>query len=248
MPEIKKCAKCGCVVSVNNRFCEKCGNPLHILLDNPKIQEEKFFDVFCSIFYLLRDKNNKERQKYFSPLSESILFQRAKRFYKDFTVNAVRVNISLGIKDAFNFDSNPFFQNSTTNALSGYSLRTAEELYSGRKSNSLHTVDIESMIQEYMLEEKKEFGDKSLYANVDLCDPLVKREIFSSCLGGTGVLEKYNLLSKEETMHWYNVIGQQNIKMTIETEGRSPERIEDEVVSDLLFGYCLRLSESLMHY
>ena len=247
MSEIKKCVKCGCAVSVNSRYCEKCSNPLCVPLDNPKIQEEKFFDVFSSVCYLLADKNNPERQKYFSPLSERVLLQRAHRFYKNFAVDATRMNVTLGVKDPFNFDPNPFFQSSITNALSGYSLRTAEELYSGGKNNSLDTGEIELMIQEHMLEEKKKFGDKSLYANVDLCDPLVKREIFSSYLGGVGVLTKYNLLSKEETVHWYNVIGQQNIKMTRDAGG-STSRIEDEVVADLLFGYCLRVSESLMPY
>jgi len=248
MPKTKKCGKCGCAVSVNSRYCEKCGNPLCVPLDNSKIQEEKFFDVFSSVFYLLADKNNQERQKYFSPLSERVLLQRAHRFYKNFAADATRMNVALGVKKPFDFDPSPFFQNSITNALSGYSLRIAEELYSGGKSNSLNTEDIESMIQKYMLEEKKEFGDKSVYANADLCDPLVKREIFSSYLGGVGVFTKYNLLSKEETVHWYNVIGQQSIEMTIEAGGRSAGRIEDEVVADLLFGYCLRLSESLMPY
>ena len=201
MPETKKCGKCGCAVSVNSRYCEKCGNPLCVSLDNPKIQEEKFFDVFSSVFYLLADKNNQERQKYIFLLSERVLLQRAHRFYKNFAADATHMNVLLGVKDPFNFDPNPFFQNSITNALSGYSLRTAEELYSGGKSNSLNTEDIELIIQEYMFEEKKGFGDKSVYANVDLRDSLVKRELFSSYLGGTEVLTKYNLLSKEETVH-----------------------------------------------
>jgi len=88
------------------------------------------------------------------------------------------------------------------------------------------------------------------YKNVDVDDSYVKREVF--CLALTTneiVVTKYALLNNGETERWYKLIGNQNINSTRKMQkGKTEEKISDQVSEDMLFGYALKLSESLMPY
>jgi len=263
MTESVTCRKCGYASELTSRYCKKCGNPLFIVLNSHNLKNEKFIDVFNSVYNLLCDKTNLEKQKYSSPLTDKVIWQRIKSIYKNHAINASLTRVGLGL-NPFVFDFNPLYQRSASNILSGYSLRLTEELYTDKKSNSLEATEIESIIRKYMVEGKESLGEQFLYREEDIEDPCVKRIVFSEAIMMYQKYAEFFLLDKDEIEDRLNEIISQAIELTMELQESvltkfynshevakklittKKEGYADEVIGDVSFGYGLRLSEQLM--
>ncbi|MHA1677948.1 MAG: hypothetical protein ACTSW3_04090 [Promethearchaeota archaeon] len=265
MNKTKICNKCGHSSKIASRYCEKCGNPLFIELDSSNLREEKLIDIFNSLYNLICDKSNSERKQYISSLSEKVIFDRNKRIFKDYAKN-ISILKSMSGSNPFDLNLSPLIQSTSSNVLSGYTFRVAEELHTGKKSDNLDIKEIEKIIIEYLEAGKKAIGDEFLWYKSDIKSPLIKREILSTALLRDNKYLSFTLLDEENIKSWLSHIMNGNFKRHIKTIERlynniygSPqvaknlvsnnqEKYGNDVIEDVIFGYCLRLSESLMPY
>lgn len=259
------CKKCGHKAKLTSRYCEKCGNPLFVLFYSPRSKKEKFIDVFNSIYSLLRDRSAPERQNFFSSLSEQMLWQRSCKLYENYVKNVPLLRTKLGL-NPYNFDLNPLYQSSASTAILGYSSRTAEELHTGKISKMLDLAEIDQIITKYINEGKREHGDGFLWGKQDVEDSYTKRIVFCEALRTGNLYEKFSLFDKEEIQSWKDVILKDNIDTNLKLREEAlskiygslltarkmisdkQEQFAVDIEQDFIFGYCLRLNESLMPF
>ena len=259
MKEIVACKKCGKDVDVGNRFCERCGTPLHVILESPTIQNVQFIDIFNSVFNLLANKTNLGRKKYYPQTSEDLLFARTRREYDDAYKHYSFQRTTLGL-DPFDFDLQTLFTVSSTTTLAGYSTRTTEELKTGNRSNRMPAEEADSMLVRFLNEGKAELGEEFGYSESDLATPSSRWETFCVALRWKDKFLDYALLGRDELVAFMtSIIGQSATQtlavmreafVTIYNSKKmeklaTRERAEIEATKDFLFGYCLKLSESI---
>ena len=118
-------------------------------MDSSNLREEKLIDIFNSLYNLICDKSNSERKQYISSLSEKVIFDRNKRIFKDYAKN-ISILKSMSGSNPFDLNLSPLIQSTSSNVLSGYTFRVAEELHTGKKSDNLDIKEIEKIIIEYL--------------------------------------------------------------------------------------------------
>ena len=235
------------------------------------------FDIFRSLQNLLCNKEDKERNRYISKEGEDLLYRLNKRLRDEFP----ETRLESGTPNALGKYSQPIeidsaianvFSRYRTNAITGYAARVAEELHTGKRSQSLNKGNIELLIDDFIEWGRKMGGDDFKYSKKDLANPIDKHLIFCEALtsGNLGVSEDENaddgkylnftLENKRAVQKLLNRIINQNLQWTLEATKKtssglyqtylfgklaSAEAIEQKVVGDVIFGYCVRLGESL---
>jgi zinc-ribbon domain len=259
MKRIVVCTKCGKDVDVGNRFCERCGTPLHVILESPTIQNVEFIEVFNSVFNLLANKTNLDRTKYFLKTSEDLLFAKNRREYEDAYKNYSFQRATFGL-DPLDFDLRTLFTVFNTTTLAGYSTRVTEELKTGNRSNRMPAEEADSMLVRFLQEGKAELGEEFGYSERDFATPSSRWETFCVALRWKDRFLHYALLDRDELVAFMtSIIGQsttQTLAVMRETfvqiydskkmeQLATRERAETDATKDFLFGYCLKLSESI---
>src|SRR5271157_5095275 len=74
---IVSCKKCGKEVDAGNRFCERCGAPIHLILDSQAAESAEFIDIFNSVFNLLANSANLDRTNISRRRAKNCSWQRA---------------------------------------------------------------------------------------------------------------------------------------------------------------------------
>jgi len=87
MKEFKKCSKCGEKVDLLFRFCPHCGNALYIDLSEIDVSKNEcndklFIDILNSVYNLIINPTNKERDLYFNPVSRNLISKRFELEYE----------------------------------------------------------------------------------------------------------------------------------------------------------------------
>jgi len=265
MMQVVACKKCGKNVDVCSRFCERCGTPIHVILESSTIQNEEFTEIFNSLFYLLADKANPDRIKYFPKPSEDLLFAKVRREYEKAQRNVSIQRSALGL-DPFNFDLGTLYMVYNTTILAGYSARVAEELKTGKRSLRLPTEEIDSILVNFIKEGKAELQAQFGYSERDIATPSSKWETFCVALRWKNKYLHFALMDKDELMGFMLWVIEQGAAQTLEamreayiqiygsnkveklaTKERAEMKAtaEMEATNDFLFGYCLKLSESI---
>ena len=262
------CNKCGKAINRLNRFCQNCGAPIYLSLDSPNLKNEDLSDIFYSLQNLICNREGKERDKYISKESEEVLYQPNKRLRDEFP----ETRFESGTPNALGKYLQPMeidsaianvFGRYRTNALTGYAARVAEELHTGKQSGALSKKDVESLINDFIEQKKKIDGNNFKYSEKDLVNPVDRRLIFCEALsagdlsGGKNVDDgkylRFTLEDKRTVQDFLSRTIAQNLKWTIEATERiagmgfcrTDEEIKQKVVGDIIFGYCVRLGESL---
>jgi hypothetical protein len=253
--------KCGRLVDCLFRFCPFCSAPIHISLEQINTKPELFIDQMNSLYNFIADKNNEKRSEYLPPLSESIMSRRCKiEFEDEFRSISMTYLTKGGLPDAV-LDLYPM---SLTNSLSGYVYRTVEELVTHKKSAELSDTD-RQYLRTSMYREAEADLKNSYYKVLREDNALDNRVLFCLALRWDNRHLKYLLADDEQQGEWFSKVLSQNIERTIQYNERAfralkpntditalldrkQGAIRNGVEQDILFGYIVKLSESLYPY
>lgn len=254
-----KCGKCGKISLSSSRYCEICGNQLHIPLDSPIIKSEEFINIFNSAYSVIANKENPHRGKYITKNIEEYIFKRGDQVYHQLWNSVVDTRSNFkGLGDPFNKDIEPYiiaesrFCSSTT--IAGYAFRIAEELYTQNNAMDISKNDINDLINNY----KKNYIENQGSAEEDnfdiLCFALFCDQNYTNFI----------LLEKAKFDKYFNsFVGQSwEIELKIKNDlytklfrsneiahkylANKKEDILGEIFNDHLYGYCLRIGSKLL--
>ena len=139
-----------------------------------------------------------------------------------------------------------------SNAVSGYALRVTEELILKKKTTPLSAKEVENGINSIL----SEFGEEHVVKNISTHmsnKTGEKRILFTFYLQADNKYMNY-FLDKPMLERWFAIILQNNAETTLERYrdafsklATTPKKdmVIDLVLNDIVFGYCVRLSESL---
>jgi len=250
-----KCKKCGKISKSSSRYCDVCGNELHIPLDSPRLKGTQFIDIFNSTYNLIANEKHHDRNIYLPQAIESYILKRGNKCYEQLWKHTISYRTYFkGLGDPFDKDIEPYIiadsQFSKSTILAGYSFRIAEELYSGEIAQKIPESEIERLIDNY----------KMKYAEEDDKEDLNRLELLSYALCYDENYSNYYLLQKRELEdNLFNIVGQSAIiEIKIKTDfyrtlckseeigqkfiDKNKEQYYWETFSDFIYGYCLRIS------
>ena len=258
MQDNSTCKKCGRLVNCLFRFCPFCGEPIHISLEQINTKPELFVELMNSLYNLIADKNNEKRTEYLTPLSESVMSRRCKiEFEDEFRSISMTYLTKGGLPDAV-LDLYPM---SLTNSLSGYVYRTIEELVTHKKSAELSDADRQYLMTSMYREAEADLKN-GCYRILREDNELDRRLLFCLALRWDNRHLKYLLADDEQQGEWFSTVLSQNVERTVQCNERAFKAlkpgmditalldrklgaIRDGVEQDILFGYIVKLSESL---
>ncbi len=240
---------------------------MYIDLESNAIKEYDFLHIFNALYNLLIDKTNPKREKYIIKNSEEILSQLNKKEYLDdlehihFRIMELKTSLKIEDENIWDADVRQLFQHYNSDKMSGYALRCAEELYTGKKSKKLKSEEIEKIVN------RKKISNTEL-KGMNLSETERKIYIFCKSLRDSEIF----LLPSKEIIETMNVIiaqfAEDTYKTTLETLKKiypgvyevikdknwekdfgiptSKEEILNIALNDFIFGYRLKASESLL--
>ncbi len=259
MNPITTCKKCGKESLTSHRYCDMCGEPLFIDLDSKNLQNEDFIEIYNSVYSVISNKANMQRNKYIEDSIESILFNRPRTIFEELWKNVIMMRSSFkGMDDPFNKNIQPAIQNIVTHCsstiLSGYAYRVAEELYTKKKNINVDQSLLNEVIAEYIENTENE--------NVQLKEN--KREMLCNALTSSKKFYSFILMARDTFDIWFQnlvwdwvehyfelyldylrILFRSSKKEKVIDEDQK-QRMVLEVSYDFAYGYCLRLSLSLM--
>jgi hypothetical protein len=255
---MNKCNKCGKAVDYSARYCPACGNKLYASLDSSTARPEMFIDLFNSLYNLLADKHNDDRSKYFPALSEQIIARRCKLEYEDDFRDTIR---NLTMKFVPPDVTADMYYLSLSNTLAGYTYRSVEELIVKKKSAQLSEAEKHRLMSTLFKEAADDFAN-SCYKALDSNNSLDNRVLFCLAIRWNNGQLKYLLADDKYHQGWFFNILSQNITKSMkyhekifglllpganvqELVAGKGEAIEQNAEQDLLFGYIVKLCESL---
>lgn len=259
--DINKCKKCGRVVDYFFRYCPSCGERIYISLEALNAKPELFIDLLNSLYNLIADKNNDRRTEYFPVLSESIIIRRCKIEYDD-QVKSILLDSILkgGLPDALR----DLYHLSLTNTLSGYTYRSIEEFIVNIKSEKLSESEKNSLISS-LFKEAGEALRNDCYKVLNPDNIVDNRVLFCLSLRWDNRHMKYLLADEKHQSEWYSNILSQNTANSMKYHekiykilrldadvksiiARKQNAIQENVEQDIIFGYIVKLCESLNPY
>ncbi len=258
---MNKCNKCGKDVDYSFRYCPSCGGQLYVSLDASNAKPEMFIDLFNSLYNLLADKNNDRRSKYLPILSENIIARRCKLEYEDDYRDMIQ---NLGMKFVPPDATTYMYYLSLTNTLAGYTYRSIEELIVKRKSEMLSETEKHQLMSSLFKEAEHDLKN-SCYKALDPVNFVDNRVLFCLSVRWKNGQLKYLLADDIYQREWFFNILSQNIAKSMKYHekifkilipcadvtaivNRKREAIEQSAEQDLLFGYIVKLCESLSPY
>ena len=242
-----KCTHCGTEADYSFRFCLHCGQSLYIDLLREDLTPEHFLDVMDSAYNLIITKDNKDRDNYYHPVSRALI---NKRYELEYDALVKSASFSFERSDINTFQI--IAQARSSNAVTGYSIRVSEELITKKRSTAYLTLFIENAITSFSNEYKEEYIVKNIASNMPTEDEK-ERLLFIFFIQNDN---KHMQFFLDETMlnKWFNIVLGTNAERTLEKYhkvfskiSRVPKKddVYEEVLNDIVFGYCVRLSETL---
>lgn len=250
------CKSCKNKCNYYSRYCDICGEPLYIPLEQCNLDEYEFIDVYNSVFSFLIYKKNSKREIYFPKKAIDVIDKRVKEYYKDIS-KSIRPNLSTK-HNLFYQELNALTElaaGASTNMISGYSLRVTEELITNRKIDKISSDKLNLILEKIM----NNYKDESTFEiNSDL-----EGLCYSFC-NNVEDITKYYLTEPDKINKWFDDLVFQNLEYTIKLyrdllKIYNDEELEinkfieknyqiyyDGVWKDLLFGYCLKTSLELI--
>ena len=111
---------------------------------------------------------------------------------------------------------------------------------------------IEQLAKRYFTEGREALGSEFLIKKEDLTTPSGKRLILAEALSHYNKFLEFTLFDKEIVEKWYNMILQQDVERFTQMRQKdfsfNQNNLIEEVSEDIVFGYCLKLTENLMPY
>jgi hypothetical protein len=234
---------------------------MHISIEQINAKPEQFIDLMNSLYNLIADKNNAKRTEYLPALSENIMSRRCKIEFED-EIRSIAINYLTkgGLPDAVQ----DLYPMSLTNSLSGYVYRTIEELVTNKRSSKLPDVDRDYLMTSMYKEAEADLKN-SCFRVLSEDDELDRRVLFCLALRWDNRHLKYLLADDKQQGEWFYTVLSQNIESTMKCNERAfkalkantditalmfrkQDAIRDGVEQDILFGYIVKLSESLFPY
>ena len=245
------------------RYCPACGAQIYASLETSNATPEMFMDLFNSLYNLLADSHNAKRTEYFPPLSEKIIIRRAKLEVETDYNDMIR-NLRMKFVPPNASAITGSYHQSLSNALAGYTFRSIEELIANKKSPLLSETEKHSIMSTMFKESASDLHTPP-YNALDSNNLVDNRVLFCFSIRWNNGHLKYMLADKDYNYKLFAVILSDAITMSIETYGkvirsfipdaniqeivnRKRRSIEDNTQQDLLFGYIVRLCESLSPY
>lgn len=260
MDDALQCENCGMWIHCFIRYCPACGNPVFTSLDPANARPELFFELMTSLYNLAANRENDERKRYIHPISEDGLIRRCSIDFKD---ELQALSLDYGYEDDWPEEIEDLFAMCLSSTLSGYVFRSVEEFITNCRSPEISPEKKEHIWS--VLHSMEETIKKSSYRLLDPGDDLDRRVLFCiALLTCDGHLE-HLLVTDKQHDHWFASIIEQSTERAIEffqiafavlRPGESvPELIAEKrdfirenVERGFLFGYAMKLSESLVPY
>jgi len=257
MEDSMRCGNCGIWVHCFLRTCPACGGSLFVSLENVNARPELFFDLMTSLFNLVADKDNARRGRYLPPFSEDVIQRRCEL---EFHNEVYSFELDVQSEEDWPEEIRDLFAMSLTNTLTGYIYRSVEEFVTQKKSPELLPAEKQSLIA--VLDSPKAGIGRSCYRRLDRSNAVDRAVLFCLALRLGNTLPKYMLADDDKQKSWYFSIVEQVYDRTIhfysmafkaiqplkslnEFMNQRRDSIRDNVEKDFLFGYVVKLSESL---
>jgi hypothetical protein len=251
------CVQCGKTVDVSVRFCSQCGHPFFIDLSRKDLVGDMFLEVLNSVYNLIITADIQERDTYFHPVSRRLINRRYELEYK--------LEVEAFKRDLFGFFTENKFstrmeaiitriKSRSSNAVTGFAVRATEELIFKSKTLPLSVKEIEKGINTF----KSVYNDEYLVKDIaihmsDIAEE--RRILFVFYIQDNNKHMKY-FLDELTLQRWFGIILESNTKATLQRYRDAlsnidlqatpkEDEIAEEVINDMVFGYCVRLSESL---
>jgi hypothetical protein len=255
---VNYCKKCGRKIDYSFRYCPSCGSEAYAPLDVRDPKPESFIDLFNSLFNLLADQENAKRSEYFSTFSEKVIARRCKLDFEDAYNDIVR---NLGMKFVEPSAVAELYHLTLTLTLSGYVFRSVEEIITKRRSDPLQESD-RAWLMTSLFKEAGDDLNRSCYRPLAVKNDVDRRVLFCLALRWDNRHLKYQLTEDKYAHEWASIILSQNLTTCIKCHekvfgllmpGSNAQAIttmkhssfEENVQEDFLFGYIVRLAESL---
>ncbi|MDQ5985360.1 MAG: hypothetical protein CSYNP_01069 [Syntrophus sp. SKADARSKE-3] len=260
MDESLQCGGCGIWVHCFLRYCPQCGEPLFIALDPVNAKPENFFDLMTSLYNLVANQDNRRRSRYLPGISERVIQRRCEVEFRDeahaFGFNSDDKDWPEEVRDVFAM--------ALTNTLIGYIYRSVEEFicHAGDvKSGGLTVAETEALVS-YFISGETGYNE-SCFRELNPEDEIDWRVLFCLALRINENYVRYLLEEKDLHDEWFQSILGQSIEKTIfyysiAFRALCPDNdlrqflamrkgfIQENVEKDFLFGYIVKLSESLL--
>ena len=251
------CDQCGKSSDLSARFCSQCGHPLFIDLSRNDLTGEMFLDVLNSLYNLIITTDTPGRDVYCHPASRRLINRRYELEHDLELKAASRGIFSLSSRNSFEDRIeaiNMRITSRSSNTLAGYATRGAEELISRRATPPFSLQEIEEGISSFRGTYSEEYLVKDIATHM-LDEDQARRILFVFFLQD-GNKHMSHFLDEPLLQRWFETIIQTNTETTIRryqgylsvtgsNRCLKHEDIAEEVLNDMVFGYCVKLSESL---
>lgn len=251
------CTRCGkAVADLSVRFCPDCGQPLFVDLSRSDLRPDDFLDVLNSLYNLIIIIGHKQRDAHFHPVSRRLMNARFELEHRE-EFGALMFG-SLGVGET-RFPGRleaigMRVSARSSNAVTGYAVRACEELIVRRKLPPLPIKTIQEGIDFVGTQYKDEYIVKRIAKDMP-SDADRQRIMFIFYLQDDNRHVNYFLDESMIEKHFGTVLGQ-NVELTLQKHREAisvagirrtfkEDELAEEVLSDIVFGYCLKLSESL---
>ena len=255
---MNKCNKCEHSLDYSFRYCPSCGAPAYSALDPANATPDSFLDLFNSLYNLLADKSNNERSQYLPVLSEQIIARRSKIEFDDDYGSMVRNLTAKFIPPA---TAETLYHLYLTNTLTGYTYRSVEELIFKTKSPSLSESEKAYFINSLFTEAGEDLK-QSGYKILDPRHNLDNRVLLCLAIRWDNRHLKFQLADDKFQDEWGSIILSQNILSSLKHHenlfhlllpsadakalvAKKRSAIENGTQQDFLFGYIVKLAETL---
>jgi len=250
MNKLIDCPKCSKLTEYSSKFCPQCGTEIYFDLEKidkskKEYNDKSFLLILTAIYNLTFNPNNPDKDLYSNPESRQLIVNRYELEYK--TVEKVAIISTPNKIEKENNSLQIRFNLCVFNARTGYSIRVAEELVSKNMTMPLKISEIKDSIT--MIE--KIYAEEYLIKNVimKVSNPLIReRLLFIAFLQDENKHMNYFLEEPILARIWDSIVDT-NIELFKEQIRKkmilNDESVMEEVINDLTFGYCVRLSESL---
>jgi hypothetical protein len=249
-----KCARCGKIADLSVRFCPQCGHPFFVDLSRKDLTGDMFLDVLNSLYNLIVTPGIPDREVYFHAVSRRLINRRYELEYNLELRTGVFASFPGSNSAARTEAINMRINSRSSNTLTGYAIRGAEEIIAGNRTSPLSFKEIENGINSF----RDAYADEYLVKDIALHmsnEAQARRILFVFFLQDDNKHMNY-FLDEPLLQRWFGTIIQTNTEATLQRYRNAfsvidshptprSKDIADEVLNDMVFGYCVKLSESL---
>ena len=251
------CVQCRKNVDLPVRFCPQCGNPFFVDLSRKDLTGDIFLDVLNSLYSLIITVDIPDRDVYFHPASRRMINKRYELEHKAEMKALGRGIFEFPAENKFPVRMeaiNMRIKSRSSNTLAGYAIRAAEELIVKDKTLPFSSREIEDGINSF----QNVYGDEYLVKDIaiHMSDKAEERRVLFTFFIQDDNKHMNYFLDEPLLQRWFGTFIESNTEATLQRyqdafsaigSHATPKKdeIAEEVLNDMVFGYCVRLSESL---